>query len=357
MTTPPTANGDQRVPRGATGPAGPAGPSEPVADPELCAAAQAARRAAAQGTSLLAVLTWYVKEGRSLRGAPLIRDCAREFLWSKANANRRPDTMNGYKTALTRLACRFGDRQPSAVTPRDIFDFLRPWRQPNTRSGWYHRLSTFFEWLVMKKYACTNPVAAGTKPRGTGGNGSIYTPEEARELLRRARNTDQLGFWVLSLFAGMRTSEIERLQALASPWSLVRLGDAVIEIPAGHSKSRRRTIRMTPVLREWLRVLRRQGRPFHPSNDGARKIRRLRYAVLREFRGSRRLTGAFNMGRRSFISYRLALARASYAEVAATAGNSERVIRKYYRRPVTRESARAYFRLTPARVESTSPLP
>lgn len=195
------------------------------------------------------------------------------------------------------------------------------------------------------------------RPRRIAGKGSIYTPEEARELLRRARNTDQLGFWVLSLFAGMRTSEIERMQVLASPWSLVRLSDAVIEVPASFTKSRRRAIRMTPVLREWLRVLRREGGAFHPPKDGAKKIRCLRYAVLHEFRGPRRLTGASNMGRRSFISYRLALARASYAEVAATAGNSEHVIRKYYRRPVTRESARAYFRLTPARVESTSPLP
>ena len=211
--------------------------------------------------------------------------------------------------------------------------------------------------MVTKKYVCTNPVAAVHKPRDTGGNGLIYAPGEVQELLRRARYTDQLGFWVLSLFAGMRTSEIKRMQAMALPWSLVRLGDAVIEVPASHTKSRRRAIKMTPVLREWLRVLRHEGRPFYPVKNSAKKLRRLRCAVLRKFRGSPRLTGTFNMGRRSFISYRLALTRASYAEVAMAAGNSERVIRKYYRRPVARESARAYFRLNPASVESALSLP
>ncbi len=319
------------------------------ADPDLPAAAHAARVAATQGIPLLSVLAWYAGEGRPLRQAPPLRACAEEFLWSKKNAHCGSDTMNEYRSALHRLAVPFGDRQPSALTPQDILDFLRPWKHPVTRFGWFTRLSTFFEWLVLKKYAHTNPIALLTKPPRTGGSGTFFTHAEARELLRRVRHSDQLGFWILSLFAGMRTTEIKRLQTYASPWSLVRLADHVIEIPAGHSKTARRTLRISPLLRTWLQVLKKQRGRFYPPYRTAPQIGLVRRAILREFRGPG-VIGAFNLGRRSYISHRLALPRASYAETALFAGNSERMIKKYYRRAVTPADARAYFRLTPASV-------
>ena len=148
----------------------------------------------------------------------------------------------------------------------------------------------------------------------------------------------------------MRTSEICRLQGMAMPWSLVRIGDRVIEVPAGNSKTRRRTIRINPVLRAWLRILKIEGVPFFPSANPGQKIRQLRLRVLNQSREPGPLVGIFNMGRRSWIFYRLALPGASYAGVAASAGNSERMIRKYYRRRVTRRTARAYFHLTPDRI-------
>ena len=169
-----------------------------------------------RGVPLLSVLAWYAREGRPLRQAPSLRACAEEFLWSKKNANRSTDTMNEYRSALHRLAVRFGDHQPSSATPTDILDFLRPWTHPVTRFGWFKRLAIFFEWLVLKKYAHTNPIALLAKPPHTGGSGTIFTHAEARELLHRVRHSDQLGFWILSLFAGMRTTEIKRLETYTS---------------------------------------------------------------------------------------------------------------------------------------------
>lgn len=325
-------------------------PVVPVANPALLVAARAARISATRGLSLLSILAWYVREGRQLKQAPTMQVCIEEFLWSKKNAHRRPATMDEYRSILTRFAERFGDCQPSDVTTQGILEFLQPWTHPVSRAKWFQVLSTLFEWMRLKKYACDNPIATLAKPPRPAGRGSWLTPAEARELLRRARTTDQLGYWILSLFAGMRPVEIKRLQEYALPWSLVRLSDNVIEIPAEHSKTARRVIQIAPVLRHWLLVLQKQGGAFYPSSRTAPKIGRLRRAVLRKFRGQRGLAGAFNLGRRSYISYRLALPQASYAEIAAYAGNSERMIRKYYRRAATQADALAYFRLTPDRV-------
>jgi integrase len=269
-----------------------------------------------------------------------------EYLWSKTNAGRRPETLKGYRVALETFCQRFGERQPYTITSSEVLSFLQHWEQNNTRVSWYRRLFTFFGWLVTKKYVFENTVArAGEKPLPDGGHGQLYTPAEARAILTIAWATDQLGFWVLSLFAGMRTCEIQRLEGHPERWLLVRLAEGVIEIPAAYAKNRRRVIPMNRPLKAWLHIIKARDLPFYPRN-ALEKVRRVRREVLAKSRAVP-VCRTFNMGRRSYINYSLAQPGASYAEVAAAAGNSEPVIRKYYRRHLRCEDAQAYFALTP----------
>ena len=58
-----------------------------------------------------------------------------------------------------------------------------------------------------------------------------------------------------------------------------------------------------------------------------------------------------NSGREGqYLSHRLALPLASYADVAREGGHNEIVLRRYYERRVTAREARAYLALTPSRV-------
>jgi hypothetical protein len=52
----------------------------------------------------------------------------------------------------------------------------------------------------------------------------------------------------------------------------------------------------------------------------------------------------------SYLSHRLALPLASYADVAREGGHNEIVLRRYDERRVTAREAREYFALTPSRV-------
>ncbi len=58
----------------------------------------------------------------------------------------------------------------------------------------------------------------------------------------------------------------------------------------------------------------------------------------------------YNIARRSYLSHRLALPLASYADVAREGGHNEVVLRRYYERRVSAREAREYFALTPSRV-------
>ena len=322
---------------------------------DLTAEASAAVvRADSAGCSLLEAVAWYAKEGRTIREAPSLSTCLTEFLWSREAAGRRPETIKGYRVSLTRFCRAYGNWQPHEFRVADIEAFLELWPSANSRYSWYRKLFSFFAWLVAKGYAFQNPVdQVASRPPRAGGDGSIYSPEEVLEILRRTARSDQLGFWVLSLFAGLRTTEIRRLQLTPDPWSLVRMDARVIEIPAEHAKNRRRALAINKVLWRWLQQVKQARIPFFPRN-AAKKIRRLKRSVLRKSRGRGRMRTS-NMGRRSFISYSVALPGASYLRIAADAGNSEAVIRKYYRCSVSRADARAYFSMSPKKVMQVQP--
>lgn len=318
-----------------------------VASPLACEAAEGLRYAAQCGETLVSILDWHVRRGRPLLQSPLLRECVDEYLWSKKEANLQLCTIEGYRSRLLRFAERYGDWLPVSVTRDEVMAYLMDQSQPTTRLGWIHSLSTFFEWCVRKRYALANPLAGIVRPRSLGHRGDIFTPDEAREVLREVSATRQLGFWVMSLFSGMRTVEIMRLGAHPAPWEQVRLSDDVIVVPENQSKTARRTIRIRAQLRAWLQVMFNQGVPFYPTGARTAEIGRVRQLVLRRLRGENRAAPEFNMGRRSFISYSLACPGASYAAVAAMAGNSEKMIRKFYRRTVSAEAARAYFEIWP----------
>lgn len=319
-------------------------PQASTDDGDLAVARQAAAVALEHGTSLTAALGWYVAHGRPVHEAPNIEACVCAYLDEKRAATRRFATVKNYRVVLTTFAERFAGRAPIAIQPAEIREFLRRWPQPTTLHSRWRQLFTFFNWAVAHGWVFENPLLrAMPRPQRAPQPGKLYTPGDAAWILRRVKGTDQLGVWVLGLFGGIRHAEIRRLQAQPTPWTMIRLEAGVIDLPAAISKNRPRLVPISPVLRAWLEYLRRYRFPIYPR-DCAKKMRRVRRLLTQ---AGRPAAGSPNMARRSFISYRLALPGANYATVAAEAGNSEPMIRNYYRCRVTREAAQEYFSLGP----------
>ena len=107
---------------------------------------------------------------------------------------------------------------------------------------------------------------------------------------------------------------------------------------------------MHPTLIPWLHFLHANARPFWPRRPALIAALRRQILLRRDpglpVRYNR--AGYSNLARRAFITYSLAEPHASYAETARRAGNSELIIRRYYRRPATPAQAAAYFNLTPS---------
>lgn len=307
--------------------------------------------------SIVDALDWFVRH-RPAATAPAIKACVAEFQVVKRCEGHESTSLSPYRVHLTKFAGAFGERLPVSITPQEIGTYLMQWKAAPTRAHRWQTLATFFAWCVRMGYATENPVfLAMRKPKIRRPERLVATPAEVRFILKKAKNTDTIGFWVLSFFAGMRTSEIQAVEQLPERWSVVRLGPGIIDLPETVTKTGARTIPITPVLRQWLGWIRRRNVPFMPPNFWA-KTHALRRTALGARCGDAGKGGGkpprdprvHNIGRRSYISYRLALPRASYAEVSNAAGNYEEVIRKHYRRKVSQSNALRYFALTPDRV-------
>lgn len=280
---------------------------------------------------------------------PLLLDAIAEFLHHKQAEGCRPKTHAAYRAILQRFAIRSGNCLLAEIGVSDLNAFLQRSRHPVTRRAAWIVLHRFFGWALAMDYRTENPLLHVERPRLVVPNaGLVYTPAEARAILCRTKHTDEIGYWALALFSGLRTEEIKRLQRHPAPWTLVRLKPGVIEVPPAIAKRRPRVIPILPVLRLWLSWIRRHNGPFFPSHDRT-KLERTRQAVLAPDRARLPPVARRNMARRSYINYRFGLPQSSYAVIADAAGNTEPTLKKYYRRTVTAADAHEYFSLSPAK--------
>ena len=312
--------------------------------------------------SVLEAVRWYHVHHGGLECAAALLQCVDEYLCVKRAEGCAPMTLAGYRSKLERFARAFPGHRPSDVSANELGRFIVAAPHPRTRRDWWQTLYSFYAWCWRMKYVAENPLPqALAKPKPPPGSALVLTPAETKAILRSTKHTDQIGFWALALFAGLRTEEIRRLQAHPARWALVRLRSQAIDLPDEVAKTHARIVPILPVLRPWLELVKEGDLPFFPPSHYM-KCRRLRNAVLEDRCGPltarHRATNpqvrppiwAFNIARRSYISYRLACAGANYAELSHEVGNSEAMIRQHYFRHVSRQAARAYFSLTPDRV-------
>lgn len=310
--------------------------------------------------SLIEALQWYVKHRHRALVAPKLEQCVAEFLVTKRCEGVRAPSLRTYRSQLAKLVAQFGGEQPLAVTPKRFLEFFASLPSGSTRVALWRAASTFFRWTVRQRYAFDNPVELAVRRpcAGEGAQRFIFTPAETASVLRRAKHTPEIGFWVLALFSGLRVNEIRGLGAQDDPWACFNLDAGLISLPKSLAKTRGRQIRISPVLRQWLKWVQFTHSPLHPPNRPA-KCQWIRTLLVRtrgriakelDLPEGRRDERFYNIARRTYLSYRLALPGASYAEVSGEAGNSESVLRKYYRLQVSRRDALRYFRLFPGRL-------
>lgn len=309
------------------------------------------------GSVKVAVLWW--SKHRGVVGDVDLVEAIHDFMLSKHSEGIQEVVMRHYYQQLRRLAREFPDRAFNSIGPDEMAAYLMRWPNASTRRSIWQVLNTFFQWGVRMGLVMDNPVVRGMrKPRPGIPVRHVLSIEETKALLKHAIENRTIVFWSLSLFAGLRTQEVVRLGKAPDPWRLIGLEAGAIDLREQPSKVWPRTVPILPVLAAWLGWAREQGFPVVPKDFGVRFRNDRRIALAQHYPPEffapqsrwAAVSAIANIGRRTYISCRLALAGSSFAAVANEVGNSEYNIRLHYFQKVAREQAEAFFSLAPDKV-------
>jgi integrase len=169
----------------------------------------------------------------------------------------------------------------------------------------------------------------------------IWSPAEARLLINGFQQLSPhwLPLVSLSLFAGLRTSEL-----LRSNFEAIKFDQRAIVVSRTITKTRSsRVVPMSENLATWLAPYRDRVGPIRGPHC-EKTSENLLSSAMRLVRHETKLARKDNAGRHSYGTYRVALIK-DYGTVSFEMGNSVRQVRQSYYSPQLESAGRAYFQI------------
>jgi integrase len=280
--------------------------------------------------------------------AKSMQELSDDFLTSRKAMNCRRRTIVQYECYLRVICAEFGKVDVTRILRQDIEDWLEEseW-SPRTRKNYLVTLTTILNFAVGRGYRTDNPAAHIDRPILDDRPVGILIVEQARGLLRVAKEFDpeMLPALAISLFAGLRRSEV-----FALDWSEIDQDHRTIEVKGIKAKTRqRRLVSVADNLGEWLMPHSKVGGPVCPERSIDVFSERLRELAVK----AQISPWPHNAMRHSFGSYFLGKTKDENL-TASEMGNSPEVIIKHYRALVRNADVTRYWRLTPVNVQAES---
>jgi integrase len=289
---------------------------------------------------------------RAMKKSVTIEKAAADLVEARKGAGRNEEYCDGLEARLKKFRESFpGETKVSQIDSEQIDRWLAGLAcAPATRNTFRRDVCTLFSFCEKRGWVQKNPAMQTELATDIDKPPGILTPAEAAGLLG-ACDDDLIPYTAISLFAGLRAAEVEKLD-----WSEVDLEGGHIEVKAAKAKTQRR--RLVPVadnLRAWLKDHVKKAGAVTPANL-RRKLDASRRAVGFGTRGTEteeeKKAGVklrewpSNAMRHSFASYRLAQCQDT-AKVALEMGNSPAIVFAHYRELVKPKAAGAYWGIMP----------
>jgi integrase len=287
---------------------------------------------------------YYIRHHRPSHLNRTFAQVAAEVLRRKRKTNRRKSTLKSYAGYFRRFSADHKKVPMGRITDRDLEAWLDDLEVgPQTFRNYLRNLGVVWNFAVKQGYVPKVITAKIETPAQDEAPTEILTPAQARSLLLQARKPENqawLPYIAISLFAGLRTNEVQQLT-----WEQIDFELKHISVTPSQAKTRRRRfVQMSDNLVLWLeQSSSRIGlvTPFAGNAfwDGREK--------LRESAGI--VSWPKNVLRHSFGSYHLAK---HYREgfTGTQMGNSPSVIVRHYREMVKPKDADLYWSLSPKTV-------
>lgn len=236
----------------------------------------------------------------------------------------------------------YGDWLAADISTEIIDDYLTDQDvAPQTKLHYRRALHQVFEYAVQLRAAPSNPVKDAMKPKVKHEEPGVLTPLQLAKLLTAADGVTLPGL-AISFFAGLRRSEIERLD-----WSEIDFEEKHIEIKAGKAKTaQRRFVPISDNLKEWLT-------PYVQHEGNVAKSPAIWRKGIEDARTTAKLKKwPHNAGRHSFASYHLAKHKDAGSLSSALGHPNPTMLYGHYRALVTVKAATTYWSITPTEAEN-----
>jgi integrase len=304
-------------------------------------ALEAARLLAPYGDELLDVVREHIRHRQLVDKSETVSNAVEALLAAKKIDGASKRYLKDLRSRLRGFAETFGERKLADLGPGEIADWLRALGQAAMSRNTFHaRLSVLFSFARQNRWVETNPMPEIPLAKVFAGEPGILTPEQVALLLESA-DEETLPFWAIGAFAGLRSSEIERLQ-----WEQVDFEAGLIEVTAKSSKTAsKRFVKIEPNLHRWLSSHMFQRGPVCPPGLYPRLLEDRKRAGLTEWPS--------NALRHSFASYHLAHFGNPQKTSAELGHMNASVVFQHYRQLVRPEQAERWWKVAPA-VQSES---
>jgi integrase len=250
-----------------------------------------------------------------------VNGAAKAWLDSRKSKGRSVEYLRGAKLKLKKFQDVFGESSLADIRQLDVEQWANGLGL-GTQTVCHHLqvLNAMFAHAVKRGGSPRNPVEGIERPDVIRPEAGILSPSQLRSLLEHLPD-DTVPYVVLSAFAGLRPSEVMRLD-----WSEVNLATGFISVFGGKAKTkRRRAVKMTDNLKAWLKPLAKETGKVVKLADIT--IRQKRMIPARTKAGIKWLHDCL---RHSAATYWLETEGDS-ARVAAWLGDSEVTLHQHYK--------------------------
>lgn len=293
--------------------------------------------------TLTTAIEFYIEHARLRDSSLTCQEIADKLILRICKEGKGKRHIDDVSSRLNRFTESYGDWLACDVSTEVIDEFLDDLDvAPQTKINYRSKINQLFRYAV-KIGACEkNPVTNAIKPKVDGSDIGILTPKQSAAYLAAANETVLPGI-AIGLFAGLRESEIQRLD-----WADIDLDEGHITVSAKKTKTaQRRIVAISDNLRAWLmpyaqtegRVIGDTPYQWRAGKEAAREA-----AGITEWPP--------NAVRHSFASYHLA----EHGDAGRTAlelgHTNQRIIFQHYRQLVKPKAAKAYWDIYPDEAEN-----
>lgn len=283
--------------------------------------------------TVLEAVRHFVRTLPVITSARTVQQVVDELVQTRERDGSSQRHIDDLRSRLDRFA-KFASCQIADVTAGWIQDFLLSLKlAPRTVNNFRTSISNLVTYARMRRYLppdadLLREVPEVKEPHRDVG---IYTPDELQRMIGHA-SQEFLPYVVIAAFAGLRQSELERLD-----WSDV--GDKYLRVRGAERRTKStRLVELQPNLVAWLTRIRQPRGPVVSYANVCNPLTRLTAKA--------NVPQKHNGLRHSFGSYRLAFIQDA-SKVSFEMGNSPKMVFEHYREIVTPEQALAWFSIMP----------